>query len=428
MSPAPRAHDANDEESLARIAVRRAVRRMRKDAGTPEFGRLLLVQAFGAAGDALLALALAGSLFFSVPETTARGRVGLYLALTMAPFAVVAPLLSRVLDHFRGSLRWAMLLSSVGRGVLAWLLATRLDSFYLFPIAFGVLVMSRVSLVVRGAALPSLVPEGRALVEANATLSKTAAIAGLVAGAPGVALVKWPGVHVELIVAALAYLSGAVPALRLPSAKGRRHIDEQMGARAAARSPAMRQAVVSMSGLKFLVGFLVFHLAFALRREDFGAIGLGLLIGSAMAGGLIGAMVAPRLKRALREEGILVVSLIVAGLAGLFVGRWFSLFNAGVLVFAFGVAGGTAKAAFDALVQREMPEGARGWAFARFETILQLAWVAGAAVPLALAVPSGPGVFAAGVVANLLAMLYLVGRRRLRSASLRPAPGADYRR
>ena len=421
MPEAPADYLHHDDESLLAIALRRAVRRMRRDAGTPEFGRLLLVQASGAAGDALLALALAGSLFFSVPETTARGRVGLYLALTMAPFTVVAPLLSRVLDRFRGSLRWALLVSSVGRGVLAWLLATRLDSFYLFPIAFGVLVMSRVSLVVRGAALPNLVPEGRALVEANATLSKTAAIAGLAAGLPGVGLVKWPGVHVELIVASLVYFAGVIPAIRLPSAKGRRHIDERMGARTSARSASMRQAIVSMSGLRFLVGFLVFHLAFALRREDFGTVGLGLLIGSAMAGGLIGAVVAPRMKRALREEGILVVSLILAGIAGLVVGRWFSLFNAGGLVFAFGVAGGTAKAAFDALVQREMPEGARGWAFARFETILQLAWVAGAAVPLAVAIPSGVGVFAAGVVANVLAMLYVAGRRRTRAMPPRPA-------
>jgi hypothetical protein len=131
------------------------------------------------------------------------------------------------------------------------------------------------------------------------------------------------------------------------------------------------------------------------------------------------------MKRALREEGILVVSLILAGVAGLLVGRWFSLFNAGLLVFAFGIAAGTAKAAFDALVQREMPEGARGWAFARFETILQLAWVAGAAVPLALAIPAGVGVFATGVAGNLLAMLYIVGRRRLRSGAARatPTPG-----
>ncbi|HEY7875711.1 MAG TPA: MFS transporter [Actinomycetota bacterium] len=420
MSQAPARRAAHDEDSLFVIAFRRIVRRLRHDAGTPEFGRLLLVQASGSAGDALLALALAGSLFFSVPETTARGRVGLYLALTVAPFAIVSPLLSRVLDHFRGSLRWAMLIASLGRGVLAWLLATRLDSLYLFPIAFGVLVMSRASLVVRGAALPNLVPEGRALVTANATLSKTAALAALAAGIPGIALVKWPGPGLELLVAAAVYLAGAIPALRLPSAKGRRHETERLGGRHSARSPSVRQALVAMAGLRLLVGFLVFHLAFALRREDFGSLGLGLLIGSAAMGGLVGAIVSPRLKRALREEGIVVVSLVVAGLAGLFVGRWFSLFNAGVLVFAFGAAGGSAKVAFDAIVQRETPEGARGWAFARFESFLQLAWVAGAAVPLALAIPSGPGVFAAGVAANLLGMLYVAGRRQVQRSTRPP--------
>ncbi|HEV3471821.1 MAG TPA: MFS transporter, partial [Actinomycetota bacterium] len=49
-------------------------------ATTPGITRLRLHQASSSAGDALVALALAGSLFFSVPETTARGRVGLYLA------------------------------------------------------------------------------------------------------------------------------------------------------------------------------------------------------------------------------------------------------------------------------------------------------------------------------------------------------------
>ena len=103
-----------DEEPLVRIAARRAVRRMREDAATPEFGRMLLYQAFGAAGDALVALALAGSLFFSVPESTARDRVALYLLLTMAPFAIVAPLLSKWLDRHRGSMRIAMIIASRG--------------------------------------------------------------------------------------------------------------------------------------------------------------------------------------------------------------------------------------------------------------------------------------------------------------------------
>src|SRR5918999_1507774 len=103
--PEPLRPRGPEEEPLALIAARRVLTRARAEAATPEFGRLLFFQATGAAGDALIALALAGSLFFSVPTAEARGRVALYLLLTVAPFAVVAPLLSRYLDRHRGSSR-----------------------------------------------------------------------------------------------------------------------------------------------------------------------------------------------------------------------------------------------------------------------------------------------------------------------------------
>jgi len=382
--------------------------------------RLLLIQASGAAGDALVALALAGSLFFSVPETTARGRVLLYLGLTMAPFAIVSPLLARILDRFKGSLRWAMVLTSIGRAALAWMLATRLETLLLFPLAFGILVLSRAALVVRGAVLPHVVPEGATLVDANSSLSRISAIAGIAAGLPGLLLIRWPGVKWELVVAAVVYYAGTVPALRLSAGKGRRSRRQRGRARAAAASPVVRQAVVATAGMRFLVGFLVFHLAFALRRENLGSIGLGLLVGSAALGGLAGAILAPRLKRVLSEPGIIAAALVVAGGAGLVVGRWFALYTASMLVFVFGVASGVAKVAFDSIIQNELPEGARGWAFARSESVLQLAWVAGAIAPLLIPIPSGPGVFAAGVVAQVLALLYVAGRRRAASETALP--------
>lgn len=382
--------------------------------------RLLLHQASGAAGDALVALALAGSLFFSVPETTARGRVLLYLGLTMAPFAVVSPLLARILDRFKGSLRWAMVLTSIGRASLAWLLSTRLDTLLLFPLVFGILVFSRAALVVRGAVLPHLVPEGATLVDANSSLSRVSAIAGMAAGVPGLLLIKWPGVHFELLVAAAIYYMGTIPSLRLPSSKGKRASKQRARARAAAASPIIRQAVIATSGMRFLVGFLVFHLAFALRRENLGSIGLALLVGSSAFGGLAGAIMAPRLRRVLSESGIIASSLVAAGLAGLLVGRWFTLYTASVLVFVFGISSGVAKVAFDSIVQTELPEGARGWAFARTESVFQVAWVAGAIAPLLIPIPSGPGVFAAGVTAQLLAIVYVAGRRRAASGTALP--------
>ncbi len=390
---------------------------MRAHAETVEFGRLLAFQATGAAGDALLALALAGSLFFSVPETTARGKVALYLGLTVAPFAVVSPLLARVLDRHRGSLRWAMVVSSLGRALLAWLLATRLDSAFLFPLAFGILLLSKAALIVRGAVLPLLIPRGRTLVDAGSSISRVTALAGLGAGILGIGVVKLFGPRVELLLAAAVFFLGASP-LRLPFPRGRRAQEERLDARAGARSVAVRQASAAAAGMRLLVGFLVLHLAFALRREDFTSLGLGLLVGSAALGGLMGAMAAPRLRRVLKEEGMVAASLVVAGGAALAAGYWFSAISAGALVFCFGVAAGAMKVAFDAIVQRETPEGGRGWAFARFESILQLAWVAGALIPLMLTLSSGLGTILVGFAANVLAMIYLLGRQRQRSVTI----------
>ena len=55
------------------------------------FVRLARVHALSAAGDAMIAVALADSLFFSVDPGAARSKVLLYLFLTLTPFAIVAP-------------------------------------------------------------------------------------------------------------------------------------------------------------------------------------------------------------------------------------------------------------------------------------------------------------------------------------------------
>ena len=51
--------------------------------------------------DAMVAVALAGSIFFSIDPAAARWRVALYLVLTIAPFAVVTPLIGPAVDRIR---------------------------------------------------------------------------------------------------------------------------------------------------------------------------------------------------------------------------------------------------------------------------------------------------------------------------------------
>src|SRR5262245_29012392 len=66
------------------------------------FTRLSRVHALVMGGDAAVAVALAGSLFFSISPEAARTQVARYLLLTMAPFAVISPLIGPAIDRVAG--------------------------------------------------------------------------------------------------------------------------------------------------------------------------------------------------------------------------------------------------------------------------------------------------------------------------------------
>ena len=73
------------------------------------FVRLARVHAVSAASDGAITAALAGSIFFSISPDESRGRVALALLLTMAPFAVVTPLIGPAIDRVRGGRRMMIL-------------------------------------------------------------------------------------------------------------------------------------------------------------------------------------------------------------------------------------------------------------------------------------------------------------------------------
>ena len=92
-------------------------------AGESGLSRLIQMHVFNTAGDAAVAISLAGSLFFQVPSGEARDQVALFLALTMLPFAVVAPLIGPFLDRFAHGRRWAIGATMALRAFLCWVLA-----------------------------------------------------------------------------------------------------------------------------------------------------------------------------------------------------------------------------------------------------------------------------------------------------------------
>src|SRR5581483_803708 len=87
------------------------------DIETTPFEKLIFTHALAVAGDTLVTMALAGSLFFSISPGAARGKVALSLILTMAPFAVVAPFLGPMIDRSGRGRRLMLVGACLGRAV-----------------------------------------------------------------------------------------------------------------------------------------------------------------------------------------------------------------------------------------------------------------------------------------------------------------------
>ena len=119
-------------------------------------GRLSLVQCAMLGGGTAVTISLAGSLFFSISPSAADHKILLYLLFTIAPFAVVSPLLGPLIDRSRGARRLMVVASAVGQVVLCPLMATHLHSLLLFPLAFFVLVCQKLYLVTKGALVPEM--------------------------------------------------------------------------------------------------------------------------------------------------------------------------------------------------------------------------------------------------------------------------------
>ena len=64
-----------------------------RDERQESFLRLALTHGLVSAGDAMVTVSLAGTIFFTTNINAARPKLVLALLLTMAPFAVVAPFL-----------------------------------------------------------------------------------------------------------------------------------------------------------------------------------------------------------------------------------------------------------------------------------------------------------------------------------------------
>lgn len=401
-------------------------RRSRPVVGAGPFARLAAAHGLSVAGDTLVTLALAGSVFFSISPSEARGRVALSLVITMAPFAVLAPLLGPAIDRSRRGRRATVVAANLGRALTCLAMAPQLRSLLLFPLAFALLVLAKAYSVAKSSLVPSAVDHADELVEANAKLAIVGGLAGFVAAVPGVVVLRFLDAAWVLRLAAVVFALGAIAALRIEERRPPGHHtgdtpEDRADPEARIDLPAsIAVAAAAMATLRGVVGFLTFLVAFAFRRMGAPSWWFGIVLVASVAAGLGGAAASPRLRGLLTEERMLAGGLGLAAACGLALAGQGSWPWAAMMAAIVALAASAAKQAFDAIVQRDAPEAVRGRSFARFEAMFQLAWVVGALLPVLVGMRLGFGYASIGVVCGLATAGYLVVGHRLGAGTDRP--------
>ena len=136
------------------------------------------------------------------------------------------------------------------------------------------------------------------------------------------------------------------------------------------------------------------------------------MIGSAGVGSTLGITLGSVLRN-VRPELTVVAALLADAAVTIVAAALYGLATAVLLGLTAGLAQSFGKLSLDALIQREIPDHTRASAFARSETLLQLSWVVGGLIGIALPlVPQlGLGVAATILVAWSAWVLSAVRRR-----------------
>lgn len=381
----------------------------------PAFRQLAVSWAANVGGDTLVTVALAGTLFFTVPTADARGNVALYLALTLAPFAVITPALGWLFARLRGAYRAVLIVASVLRMVLAVVMMFGLTTLWLYPLAFAMLVFSRLFGISKSSMLPVALPQPVALVAANALLARIGIITGAVVLPLGVAAAAFDPA-VALAVAAGCFGLSALTSRGLPDPREALRRDQELGVEEVmapmAKTPSagsLRLVRLATAGVRLLNGFLLLLLAFEFRGAEAEGLDFAALIAAGGAGYGLASMISPPLERVMREEPMVVAALAIEAAAAFVTGQFFSLGAAAALAAAAGLAWGTAKFAFDGLLQAAVAPERRGTAFTRSETLFQLAWVLGAILPVTVTIDAKVGLAIAGCAALAAQTTFVAG-------------------
>ena len=447
-------------------------------AGRTGLATLFEMTATSGAADAFVTVALAGTIFFNTSVDQARGRVVLFLVITMAPFAVLAPFIGPALDRIQQGRRFVLAGTMLTRGLLCYAMSANVaNSVTLLPAAFGILVLQKAGGVVKASVTPRLLPAEITLVTANARSGLISIAASTVAAGIAAAVQFTGDAAWTLRVAMLIYLAAMVIALRLPEqvdvpaqppapspaappgpaanpANGRQpppypgqgewrsqtlplepaalppaghakgHANGHRGRwrTLASVGPVVTEAMTVNAVLRAFSGYILFLLAFLLRSVSLGTahhsvshnFALGALA-AGLAAGSLAAMVLGSFFRGRAPHLIMFSVLAIAPVVTVVCAWTFGLWAAVVVMFTAIFCASLAKLGQDSIVQREIGDEIRSSTFAVSETINQVANVAGGLVGVLVSMlDNGSAGLAIAAAGLTVALVLLLGRRRQR--------------
>ena len=423
--------------------------------GRSGFRRLYATRLAGQFTDGVFEASLAGFVLFNPEQATTAPRIAGAAAVLLLPYSIVGPVAGVVID--RVNRRRVLVVANLVRAALVALAAAVMATGYaglgFFAVALLVFSVSRFVLSALSAATPATVPRGD-LVEANA-LSTTSGTAATILGVGlgslltrilggGGAGGAGGGSAGTAVAAAALYVVVVVVARRLPrrllqpppadrAAEARHELrravrDVAAGARHIWARPVARDALAAVAAHRFLFGLstvatvLVYRNLFAGERGlvPGGAAGLAEVVVAGGGGAVLGAVLTPIVTRRVRPSAWMVTLFGISAVAEVVLGAPYrpATFLAAALVF--GVVSQGSKICVDSLVQRSVEDSFRGRAFAFYDQLFNLAYVAAAAVGAMLLPANGKSYAVLGLVAAGYALVAVV----FGAASARRPPAA----
>jgi len=423
---------------------------LREVLGVGDFRRLMSVRLTGQFADGLFQAALFSAVFFNPERATSAAQAAAAFATLLLPYSLVGPFAGVFLDRWRR--QRVLVAANLSRAsaivVFAGLLAV-LGPTSAPVVALALVVVSANRFVLAGlsASLPHVV-RTQVLVTANSFSTTVGGGATALGGATAVALRLVfgdddLGASRTALCAAVLYVAAALVArtlgvdqlgptgdpvhTRLRDAlaavvrgvwQGAQHVRERGQA---ARGLAAISAHRFFYGLSFVTTLLLYTESGAIGR---GFAGLGQVVVSSVVGGLLAAVVTPRVARRIGTQDWIVAVFAAAAVVELAFGLPFTHAFFLVAAFFLGFAAQASKICLDTLLQETVADDFRGRVFSFYDTLFNLSFVSAAAAAAVLLPPDGKSYAVIAMIAGgygLTSLVYGVATAR-RAPSEPPEP------